>query len=146
MVRISDQEGSQFDAPIDVVWKYLQHPEAHGRAHKGSRNHAMQPINDTSFVVSWEQDMNGTWVKVSNRITVFPPLGMVSEQLEGPMAGSKMITVYTPTGAKTEVEIHGEMQSPAMPAPQLEPMVRAAWESAYNEDSAGIREFVKAHR
>src|SRR3974390_1084941 len=82
MVRISDTEGSKFEAPVDVVWKYLQHPEAHGAAHKGSRNRSMQPISDTSFIVSWEQNMNGNWVKFSNRITAYPPLGMVSEQLE----------------------------------------------------------------
>jgi hypothetical protein len=143
MARISDQEGSKFDAPLHVVWKYLQSPEAHGSAHKGTRNRDMKPLTDSSFVVSWEQDMNGTWVKVANRITVFPPLGMVAEAIEGPMTGSKMFTVYTPHGEKTEVSIHADMQSPAVPEAQLEPMVRGAWERAYSEDSAGIREFAK---
>ena len=146
MVRISDQEGSQFDAPLEVVWKYLQSPEAHGNAHQGSRNRAMKPLTETSFVVSWEQNMNGTWVKVANRITVFPPLGMVAEAIEGPLAGSKMFTVYTPRGAKTEVAVHGDMQSAMLPAPQIEPVVRAAWESAFNEDSAGLKEFAKHSR
>jgi hypothetical protein len=146
MPRISDQEGSQFDAPVDVVWKYLQAPEAHGSAHKGSRNRAMKPISDSSFVVSWEQNVNGNWVKVANRITVFPPLGMVAESLEGPLAGSKTFTVYTPHGNKTEVSVHGEMQSAVVPPAQLEAMVRGAWESAFNEDSEGIRAFVKGSR
>lgn len=146
MARINDTEGSKFDATVDVVWKYLQSPEEHGGAHKGSRNRAMKPINDSSFVVSWEQNMGGNnWVKFANRITVYPPLGMVSEQLEGPMTGSKMFTVYTPHGDKTEVSIFAEMQAKGMTEPQLEQMVRGAWESAYNEDSEGIRNFkVKA--
>jgi hypothetical protein len=144
MARINDQEGSKFDAPIDVLWKYLQHPQAHGNAHMGSRNRAMKPLTDTSFVVSWEQDMGGQWVKVANRITVFPPLGMVSEAIEGPMAGSKMFTVYTPHGDKTEVSVLGEMQAAGVPPNKLEPMVRGFWEMAYNEDNAGIREFAKA--
>ena len=143
MARINDQEGSKFDAPLDVIWKYLQSPEAHGTAHKNTRNRAMKPLTDTSFVVSWEQNMNGNWVKVANRITVFPPLGMVAEAVEGPLVGSKMMTVYTPHGSKTEVSIYADMQSAAVPAAQLEPMVRGAWESAFNEDSAGIREFAK---
>jgi hypothetical protein len=143
MVRINDEEKSQFDAPIDVVWKYLQHPEAHGNAHQGTRNRAMKPLTENSFVVSWEQNMNGNWVKVANKITVFPPLGMASEQLEGPIAGSRMFTVYTPRGNKTEVAVYGEMQSTVLPAEQIEPTVRRAWESAYNEDSAGIRAFAK---
>lgn len=146
MARISDEEGSQFDAPLDVVWKYLQHPEAHGNAHKNARNRAMKPLTETSFIVSWEQNMNGNWVKVANRITIFPPLGMVAEALEGPLAGSKMFTVYTPRGTRTEVSVHGEMTSSMLPAAQLEPTVRAAWEAAFNEDSAGLREFAKGHR
>lgn len=143
MARMNDQEGSKFDAPLEVIWKYLQSPEAHGGAHKGTRNRAMKPLTDTSFVVSWEQNMGGNWVKVANRITVFPPLGMVAEAVEGPMTGSKMMTVYTPHGAKTEVSIFADMQSSMVPAAQLEPMVRGAWEMAFNEDSAGIREFTK---
>ena len=43
MPRISDQEGSKFDAPIELIWKYLQDPEAHGGAHRNTRNRAMKP-------------------------------------------------------------------------------------------------------
>jgi hypothetical protein len=143
MARISDQEGSKFDAPLDVVWKYLQSPEAHGGAHRNSRNREMKPLTETSFEVSWEQNVNGKWVKVANRITVFAPLGMAAEAIEGPMKGSKMFTVYTPHGAKTEISVHGDMVAPGMPADQVEPMIRGAWENAFNEDSAGIREFAK---
>jgi len=131
---------------LDVLWKYLQHPEAHGNSHRGTRNRAMKPLTDTSFVVSWEQNMNGNWVKVANRITVFPPLGMVAEAVEGPMTGSKMFTVYTPHGDKTEVSVFGDMQAAGVPAGQLEPMVRGFWEMAFNEDSAGIREFAKGSK
>lgn len=143
MVRINDEEKSQFDAPLETVWQYLQHPEAHGSAHQGTRNRAMKPLTDSSFVVSWEQNVNGNWVKIANKITVFPPLGMAAEALEGPLTGSRMFTVYTPRGHKTEVAVYGEMQSPTLPAAQIEPMVRAAWESAFNEDSAAIRAFAK---
>ena len=146
MARISDSEGSKFDAPLEVVWKYLQSPEAHGNAHQGSRNRAMKPLTDSSFVVSWEQNMNGNWVKVANRITVFPPLGMVAEAIEGPMKGSTMFTVYTPHGHQTEVSIHAEMQVAGVPPAQLEAMVRGVWDNAYNEDSAGIKAFHKGSK
>jgi hypothetical protein len=143
MVRINDEEKSHFDAPIEVVWKYLQHPEAHGAAHQNARNRSMKPLSEDSFIVSWEQNVNGNWVKIANKVTVFPPLGMAAEQLEGPMKGSRMFTVYTPRGAKTEVAVFGDMQSAMAPPGQLEPMVRMAWESAYNEDAAGIRAFAR---
>jgi hypothetical protein len=143
MARLNDQEGSKFDAPLDLVWKYLQSPEAHGGAHRNSRNRTMKPVSETSFIVSWEQNMNGTWVKVANKITVYPPLGMAAEAVEGPMTGSKMFTVYTPHGPKTEVSVFGDMQASGIPPAQLEAMVRGAWEMAFDEDSAGIREFAK---
>jgi hypothetical protein len=143
MVRINDEEKSHFDAPIEIVWKYLQSPEAHGAAHQNARNRTVKPVTESSAIVSWEQNMNGNWVRISNKVTFFPPLGMAAEQLEGPMAGSRMFTVYTPNGAKTEVAVYGEMQSPTVPPAQLEPAVRKAWESAFNEDSAGIRAFAK---
>ena len=146
MARIDDHEGSQFDAPLETVWKYLQAPDAHGRAHTASRNRQMKPLTETSVLVSWEQNMNGNWVKVANRITFFPPLGVAAEMVEGPLAGSKMLTVYTPHGPKTEVSVFGDMQSSAVPAAQLEPMVRATWERVFNEDSAGIREFAQSSR
>jgi len=143
MARIDDQEGSKFDAPLEILWKYLQHPEAHGTAHRNSRNRKMTPINETSFVVSWEQNMNGNWTKVANRITVFPPLGMAAEAIEGPMTGSKMFTIYTPHGPKTEVSVFGDMQVAGVPPGQIEPMVRGFWEMAFNEDSEGLRQFTK---
>jgi len=146
MVRIDDTTGSQFDAPLDVVWKYIQHPDAHGNAHKNSRNRSMKPLTENSFIVSWEQNMNGNWVKVANKITVFPPLGMAAEAIEGPLTGTKMFTVYTPRGAKTEIAVFGEMQSAMVPAAQLEPMVRATWESVFAEDSEGLRHFAKDHK
>lgn len=143
VARLNDQEGSKFEAPLDVVWKYLRNPEAHSAAHRNTRNRAAKPISDSTFVVSWEQNMNGNWAKVANRITMFPPLGMVSEALEGPMTGSKMVTVYTPHGTETEVSIFADMQSSAVPPSQLEGVVRGAWETAFTEDSAGIRAFAK---
>ena len=146
MARINDQEGSKFDAPLEIVWKYLQSPEAHGTAHQGTRNRGMKPLTDSSFVVSWEQNMNGNWVKVANRITVFPPLGMVAEAIEGPMTGSKMFTVYTPHGHQTEVSIFADMEVAGVPSGQLEAMVRGAWETAYNEDHVGIKAFHKGSK
>lgn len=71
MVHIKD-EGSHFDAPIETVWKFLRSPPDHGASHRGQRNAQLQPINDTSFIVSMEQEMDGHWVKVANRITIFP--------------------------------------------------------------------------
>jgi hypothetical protein len=139
MVHIKD-EGSQFDAPIEVVWKYLQ-ATSHGEAHGSSRNQQMTPISENSFFLSMEQNTNGNWVKVKNRITSLPPVALTIEVLEGPMAGSKIINVYTAKGKKTGIDVYGEFTSSQVPENQLEPTVRGFLGSMFDEDSVGIKEF-----
>jgi hypothetical protein len=140
MVHIKD-EGSHFDAPIETVWKYLQSPTDHGSSHTTSRNQQMQPINETSFVLTQEQNMNGEWVKTSSRITIFPPVAMTIEILDGPLAGSKMVNIYTPKGNRTGIDVYGEFTSAHIPIHQLEHAVRGNLEMVFNEDTAGIRAF-----
>jgi len=139
MVHIKD-EGSHFDAPIETVWKYVQ-AEDHGPAHRSTRNQQMKPLSETSFIVSQEQNMNGQWVKTANRITVFPPVAMSIEVIEGPLAGSKMINVYTPKGGKTGIDVYGEFVSQQIPAAQLEAAVRGNLETVFAEDQAAIKTF-----
>jgi hypothetical protein len=140
MAHIEDK-GSQFDASIEKIWAYLQSEDDHGESHKSTRNQVMKPINDTSFLLSMEQNMAGQWVKVENRITLFPPLGIAIEVLAGPMAGSKMVNVYTPKGEKTQIDVYGDFTSSQVPPTQLEPVVRGFLEQMYNEDAAAIKSF-----
>lgn len=138
MVHIKD-EGSQFDAPVEIVWKYLQSDREHGEAHKTTRNQQMKPLTESSFILSMERNMGGKWTAESNRITVYPPVAMVIETLEGPMAGSKMINIYTPKGPKTQIDVYGDFNSKVVPANQLEHAVRSGLEEAFNEDAPAIR-------
>jgi hypothetical protein len=140
MVHIKD-EGSHFDAPIETVWKFLQSQEDHGQSHRTTRNQQMKPLGETSFVVSMEQNMNGRWVKVANRITILPPVAMAIEVVEGPMTGSKMVNVYTPKGTKTGIDVYGDFVSSQIPAAQLEPVVRQSLQTVFDEDSASIKSF-----
>jgi len=140
MVQVKD-EGSHFDVPVDVLWKYIQAPQDHGAAHPSSRNQQMKPLTETSFILSQEENMNGQWIKTANRITIFPPLGMSIEVLEGPLAGSKMINIYTPKGNRTGIDVYGEFVSKQIPGAQLEHAVRANLEMAFDQDVAGLRSF-----
>lgn len=137
MAHIKDQ-GSHFDAPIDVVWKYLQDGEDHSASHQTTRNQQMKPISETSFHLSMERNVNGQWVKEADRITIYPPLAMAIEVLEGPLAGSTMVNVYTPKGNKTGIDVFGEFTSKTIPGNQLERAVLASLEQAFNEDAPAI--------
>jgi hypothetical protein len=142
MVYVRD-EGSVFNAPLDVVWKYLQSEEDHGNSHKGRKNFERKPAGENAVMLSWDQDMDGKWVHMANRLTFHPPVGFFVEPLEGPMAGSKFFNFYVPKGNKTEVGVVGDWNSKTIPPAQLEKAVWANLEKVYHEDSDGIEEFTR---
>ena len=137
MVHIKD-EGSHFDAPIDLVWKYNQSAEEHGRSHH-HRNAAMKALSENQVVVSWEQDIEGKPVRTAMRLTILPPTGMAVELLEGPMAGSKFFNYYTPKGDRTEVTVVGDFTSKQIPPEKLASVVMHFLEGSFDEDNEALR-------
>ncbi|MCI4352624.1 MAG: hypothetical protein L3K14_04470 [Thermoplasmata archaeon] len=140
MVFVADW-GSVFDAPVEKVWKYVQSDIDHGPSHKGRRNFERKSVNENTVMLGWEQEVDGKWIKMSNRLTFHPPIGFFVEPLEGPMAGSKFFNYYVPKGNKTEVVVVGDWNSKTIPPAQLEKAVWANLEKVYNEDVAGLKEF-----
>lgn len=138
MVMIRD-EGSYFEASVQTVWRFLNTPEEHGPAHRSVRNRTVKPEGGNSMVATMERNFRGNWVKVANRLIVLPPLGHVQEFLEGPLAGSKMFTVYTPEGGRTRVDVYGEFVSPTLAPNEVEAAVRAYLEESYREDAPAIQ-------
>jgi hypothetical protein len=140
MVFVADW-GSAFDAPIDVVWKYLESDTDHGNSHKGRRKFERKSVSENTALLSWEQEINGNWVRLSNRLTFHPPVGFFVEALEGPMTGSKFFNYYAPKGNRTEVFVVGDWNSKMIPPAELEKAVMANLEKVFQEDTAGLKEF-----
>ncbi|MFZ0829784.1 MAG: hypothetical protein WCB18_03570 [Thermoplasmata archaeon] len=140
MVFVADW-GSKFDAPVEVVWQFVMSDDDHGDSHKGRRNVERKSINENTVMLSWEQNMDGNWVKLSNRLTFHPPIGFFVEPMEGPMAGSKFFNYYVPKGHETEVVVVGDWHSKMIPEAQLEKAVMANLEHVFQEDTAGIKGF-----
>jgi len=139
LVHIRD-EGGQFDASIETVWRYLNSGDMHGKVHTGSRNRQVQAVGDTTMMITAERDWNGNWVKEVSRVTVMPPLGVSTEILEGPLAGSRIFTVYSPEGLeRTRVDVFGEFRSPQLPPDQVEVAVRKWLEESYNQDAPALK-------
>lgn len=138
MVHIEDR-GSHFDAPIEIVWKFINSPNDHGESHKDRRNVRGEPDGPNGMKTSWEQNVQGNWVKVVNKVTLFSPVAMLIDSVEGPLAGSKFLFYYTPKGNKTGIDVVGDFHSKIIPPAQLEQMVLLSLEQAFNEDSAAIR-------
>jgi hypothetical protein len=142
MVHIRD-EGSLFDAPIAVVWKYAMGGPAHDGAHKTTRKPGFKPLSKTSLIYSSERKLNGRWAKEQIQITIFHPLGFAFEWIEGVLKGSKMFYVYSSKGKKTQIDVYGEFSSPTLSPAKLKRTVARFLDNEFNEDAPVIRAFAR---
>ena len=139
MVFVKD-EGSVFDAPIDFVWKYIYGGEAHDSAHKTTRNPKFEKYSDITIIYGSERYLRGKWARDRMRISMFPPVSVVTEWLEGVLAGSKLTYVYSPQGDKTRIDAYGEFTSKTLPAAEVEAAAREFLDSEFSDDGPAIRE------
>jgi hypothetical protein len=90
--------------------------------------------------VSFDARMpNGQNAHFKIAMTPLPPVGMFLEYLEGPLAGSKSVTYYTPKGNETGVTVAGEFTSQWMSGEQLKQSVLKSLEMAFEEDVANMK-------
>ena len=94
MVYLKD-DGSAFDAPIDFVWSYIFGGEGHDSSHKTTRNSKFGKVSDITILYGSERLLRGKWAPDQLRISMFPPISVVTEWLEGVLAGSKLV-YYVP--------------------------------------------------
>jgi hypothetical protein len=139
MVRITD-EGSHFDAPIDKVWKLVElHGEKLSEIHPDIQHPKMERVGENQGMINYTMDMNGQKISIRLRTTVLPPLAQVLEHLDGPMAGSKIISYYTPKGDKTAVTVVADFESPVMTPPQLEAAARDFLDRGFDQDQSYLK-------
>jgi hypothetical protein len=143
MVYIEDV-GSTFDAPIDHVWKYVYGDKAHDAAHKTTRNPKFEKVSEVTFTYSSERLLRGKWAPDRMRISMFPPISVAIEFLEGVLAGSKLVYVYSPKGEKTGIDVYGEFVSKTLPPAEVEAVAREFLDTEFRDDAPAIRaEYLK---
>lgn len=138
MVYVRD-EGSTFDAPIDVVWKYVLGGEGHDAAHKTTRKPKFEKVSDVTIIYASERYLRGKWAPDRMRISMFPPVTVVTEWLEGVLAGSKLAYVYSPQGDKTRIDVYGEFTSQSLPAEDVEAVAREFLDNEFRDDAPAVR-------
>lgn len=144
MVYLNDV-GSEFDAPIDFVWKYIFGGEAHDGAHQTTRNPKFKKISDITIEYGSERLLRGKWAPDRLRISMVSPVAVVTEWLEGVLAGSKFVYVYSPRGNKTGIDVYGEFTSPTLSPQEVEEAAREFLDSEFGADAPAIRgEYQKA--
>ena len=73
------------------------------------------------------------------RITMYPPLGVAQEHLEGPTAGSKVFSFYTRKGNKTTITVVGDYKMAGASDEATRKAVMQMLEGSYNEDVANLK-------
>ncbi len=146
MVYVKD-EGSVFDAPIDFVWQYIFSGKAHDSAHTTTRKPTFGKYSDITILYGSERLLRGKWAPDQLRISMFPPVSVVTEWLEGQLAGSKLVYVYSPQGEKTRIDVYGEFTSKTLPATEVEAAAREFLDGEFAADAPAVREqFLKAKK
>ncbi len=138
MVFIKD-EGSVFEAPIDVVWKYIFGGGDHDVSHKTTRNPKFEKVSEITIIYASERFLRGKWAPDRMRISMFPPVSVVTEWLEGVLAGSKMVYVYSPQGNQTRIDVYGEFTSKTLPPHEVEAAAREFLEHEFRDDAPAVR-------
>lgn len=97
-------------------------------------------VNEQTFTNRWDDEINGQTVKIKIKGTIFYPLGVVFETIEGPFAGSTYFIYYVPMDDnKTNVVVAGEFRSESIDLTvgddeRLRSIVLSTLEKVFNED------------
>ena len=145
MVFIEDRE-SIFDAPIDKVWRLAKaHSSEGSKIHPSFKNIETRMLNDNTFINSWYENIHEQAIKIKMKGTLFYPLGIAFEMIEGPFAGSTYFIYYVPTSDnKTKVVVAGEFRSASIDPTvgddeRLRSIVLSTLEKVFDEDCAYLK-------
>ncbi|MCI4321134.1 MAG: hypothetical protein L3K18_08955 [Thermoplasmata archaeon] len=134
-------EGSEFDAPIDVVWRYIFDGEKHDSAHKTTRNPTFEKVSEITILYGSERHLRGEWAPDRLRISMFPPVAVVTEWMEGGLAGSKLTYGHSPHGSKTCIDVYGEFTSKSLPPEEVEAAAREFLDNEFRDDAPAVRAY-----
>jgi len=139
MVRIID-EGSHFDVPIARVWELIQlHGDKLSDIHPDAQHPQAEKVSENQRVVNYTLEMNGQKIPVRLRTTMLPPLAQILEHLGGPLAGSQVISYYTPKGNRTAVTVVADFESPMLTPPQLEAAAHQFLDIGFDQDTVYLK-------
>ncbi len=141
-----EDRGAVLDAPLEVVWDYIEKDEEfHPKAHRASlRNLESRDLSEVTSLINCEVRWGSRWRKMVTRLTSIRPALRVNEELEGRYAGSKMVFLYTPRGAKTVVDVLCYMRSSELTPEEMKRVTMGTLAKTHSEDAPFLRRFAKA--
>ncbi len=124
-----------FDASIDKIWRYLSSED---HRHPSFQN-VTREVTGNVVVITSERKIMGNLVKVKIKNTIYPPIGYVSEHLEGPTAGSRSFLYYTPMDDKTKVTVVGDFKIGGLDEKATKDAVLAMMQVTFDEDNDNLK-------
>jgi hypothetical protein len=140
MVYVLD-EGSEFDAPLERIWKYLRSGEEH--EHKAIKVVGIEMQGENVVVETMDlflENVPASRHKI--KMTTHPPFGLVMEYIEGPMTGTRAFQYYIPRGNKTGVTVVGDYVAKGMDDESVKQMALRFLDVAFNEDNENLKKLV----
>ncbi|MGA7861443.1 MAG: hypothetical protein WCB19_06260 [Thermoplasmata archaeon] len=138
MVYFEDM-GTTIEVPLDELGSFLE-SEEHSSAHSDDvRNFKVVENAGPTIVLTYERKFDGHWKKSSTRVTSFPPYCRCIEEIEGDFAGSRFVVVHRPDGAKTRVDVFGDIQCKGGSPEQIRKLWLDILAKSHDEDVATLR-------
>jgi len=146
-VTYVEDRGAVYDAPIEVVWDFMEKDETfHPKAHTALvRNFEEKALSEVTTLLRYERRTGRRWEKLVCRMTAVRPAVRIQEDLSGPYAGSKTVFLYTPDGERTVVDVFGYVQSSELTPAEIREDRTKTWANAYAEDLPYFRRFAEQH-
>ena len=140
MVYFEDT-GATLDIPLDEMESFLDSDEHSSTHSEDVRNFEVVETIGPTIVLTFERMVDGHWKKASSRIASFPPYCRFIEEFEGDFAGSRFVVVHRPDGAKTRIDLFGDIQCRGKSPDQIRKYWQATLDKAHDEDTAALRKF-----
>ena len=140
MVYVEDM-GTILEVPMADMESFLESVEHSSTHSEDVRNFEVVESTGPTIVLSYERKHDGHWKKSGTRVTSFAPFCRWVEELEGDFAGSRFVVVHRPDGAKTRVDVFGDIQIKGKSPEQIRTLWLGILAKTQSEDEAALRKF-----
>ncbi len=111
--------GSWWDASLSSIWRYLA-SDGHRTAHESTaRGWTEEEVVPSTVHFDAERRWSGRWESYGGRRTWLAPVCVVDEELEGLLAGSRSVQLYSPAGERTRRDTYAEFASDLLEEAEL---------------------------
>jgi hypothetical protein len=140
MVYVEDM-GTVIEASLTELESFLE-SEGHSSTHSDDvRNFRVVETSGPTVVLTFERNLDGRWKKSSSRITSFPPYCRWIEEIEGDLAGSRFVSIHRPEGARTRVDLFGDIQWKGKSPEETRILWLNLLAKTHEEDVASLKRF-----